>query len=358
MKNPFRYGFIVDNPYFTDRVREIQYIVQFLDSDNSLILISPRRYSKSSLIHKAVTQTGRPCIYLNLQQVTSIEDFSAMIVKEVYRIYPIEKVKHILSSFRIVPTISTSPTGDSMEVSFNPKITNSSTMLEDALGLLQKVTTPSKPLIVVFDEFPELLEVEKHVDKRLRAIMQGQTGLNYIFLGSQESMMEDIFERVKSPFYHFGMVMRLGKIPYDDFSVFIIDRIKPLANDRSDDISREILDFTRCHPYYTQQLASRCWERLAINGIDNDVVEKAIEDLVHAHDLDFERLWMTITRVSRKMLQLLSEGETPYQDRSLPTSTSYSSLKKLMKDGLIIKTDTYEIEDPFFKKWIIEQQSK
>lgn len=358
MENPFRYGLLVDGPYFTDRIKELKYIVQFLDSENQLILISPRRYGKTSLALKAVEQTGRPCVYLNLQQATSVEDFSAMIVKEVYRLYPIEKVKHLLSSFRIVPTISSSPSGDSLEISFNPKFVNTATMIEDALGLLQKVTSPDKRLIVVFDEFQELLEVERGIDKRLRAVMQTQIGLNYIFLGSQESMMADIFEKVRSPFYHFGMVMHLGKIPYSDYLEYITARMHPLAGGSSSDIAQSILEFTGCHPYYTQQLASRCWEMLAMgeSADGNGVVDDAIANLVHAHDLDFERVWVSLSKVSRKLLQLLSAGESPYQERTLPTSTSYSALKKLMRDGVVARTDKYEIEDPFFQRWILGQQ--
>lgn len=52
MKNPFKFGSLVDAPYFTDRVKELQYIKQFLNSENHLILISPRRFGKSSLVKK------------------------------------------------------------------------------------------------------------------------------------------------------------------------------------------------------------------------------------------------------------------------------------------------------------------
>lgn len=356
MENPFKYGVLVDNEFFTDRIKELQYIIQFLHGGNHLILISPRRYGKTSLVRRAVKQTGRPCVYLNLQQATSIEDFSSMIIKEVYKLYPWEKVKHILASLRIVPVISTTPTGDQLEVSFNPKMSSSSALIEDALALLEKVSTPDKKLIVVLDEFQELLEIEKRVDKKLRAIMQEQKNLNYIFLGSQESMMTDIFEKVKSPFYHFGQLMHLDKIPYDDFLSFIENRLKPLAGGDGEAMAKDILGFTKCHPYYTQQLAARCWENIKMNGYNENTVEMAVKSLVDGHDLDFERVWLMMNRTSRKMMQMLSLGETPYKDRSLPTSTSYSSLKKLMKDGYVIRTDRYEIEDPFFCKWIKDKQ--
>ena len=167
--------------------------------------------------------------------------------------------------------------------------------------------------------------------------------------------MTDIFMKVKSPFYHFGETMHLGKIPYDDLHTFIVDRMRPLAGDGSAHIAEGILAFTTCHPYYTQQLASKCWELLTMHEQGQDVVAEAIEELVKSHDLDFERLWLTFTRVSRKVMQLLARNEQPYQDRNLPTSTSYSALKKLMKDGYVIRTDQYEIEDPFMKQWINNQ---
>ena len=67
-------------------------------------------------------------------------------------------------------------------------------------------------------------------------------------------MMTDIFERVKSPFYHFGMLMRLNKIPYEDFKSYIADRLKDVS-EQPTQIADEILTFTSCHPYYTQQLS-------------------------------------------------------------------------------------------------------
>lgn len=60
MENPFKFGSLVDAPYFTDRVKELDYIVQFLKSENHLVLMSPRRLGKSSLVKKAVVQTQRP----------------------------------------------------------------------------------------------------------------------------------------------------------------------------------------------------------------------------------------------------------------------------------------------------------
>ena len=77
MENPFKFGTIVEEKYFTDRVEEVAYIEQFMKSANHLVLISPRRFGKSSVVAKAMKQIDRKHITVNLQQVTSVSDLSA-----------------------------------------------------------------------------------------------------------------------------------------------------------------------------------------------------------------------------------------------------------------------------------------
>ena len=88
MENPFKFGTIVEEEYFTDRTDEVAYICQFLQSANHLVLISPRRFGKSSVVTKAVKKSGRKCLTVNLQQVTSIADFSAKLLREFFKVHP------------------------------------------------------------------------------------------------------------------------------------------------------------------------------------------------------------------------------------------------------------------------------
>ena len=353
MKNPFKFGTIVEDEYFTDRTHELETIKRTLESENHLILISPRRFGKSSLVIKAAKQVGRPYLLLNMQKVMSTQDLASKILKEVFKLYTWEKVKHLMSHFHFVPTISANPITNGIDVSFQPT-SDSNVLLEDAMALLEKVSTPEKRLIVIFDEFQEIMQIAKGLDKQLRAIMQMQKGLNYILLGSQESMMTEIFERKKSPFYHFGTLMHLNKIPYQDFLNYLNERLAPVLPNDCPAISNEILALTNCHPYYTQQLASQVWELANYEDIKDNVVNEALKRITSNHDLDFERLWIKFNRMDKQILQALSQGKNPLQNRQLATSTSYSAIKRLMKMGYVIRSDKYEIEDPFFKHWIID----
>ena len=356
MKNPFKFGTIVEEEFFTDRHQELQRIVHMMNSENHLVLISPRRFGKSSLVVKAIKQLDRPYVMLNLQQVINTEDFAVKILKQVFKLFRWEKLKHLMSHFRVVPTVSVNPITEGVEVAFQP-MADTRVLLEDAMGLLERVSTPEKRLIVVLDEFQEIKSIDKTLDKQLRAIMQLQHNLNFIFLGSQESMMEDIFERKKSPFYHFGLLMRLDRIPYDDFYAYVAERLGMTSSpDGYENVTRQILEFTQCHPYYTQQLASQVWELMNYEQMEEEsIVHTAVVDIVRSHDLDFERLWIGFNRMDKRIMQSLCIGQNPLQNRQVAPSTTFSALKRLMKAGYVIRTNDYSIEDPFFRTWIAEQ---
>ena len=345
--NPFKFGTIVDGDFFTDRIEETALLTQKLDSENHIVLISPRRFGKSSLVQHVLSQTQRPTVQLDLQYVLSVDDFAAQLLRALFKLFPIEKIRHAMSHFRIAPILSTNAITGAMEISFQP-MANSAVLLEDAMSLVDKVTSPEKRLIIVLDEFQEVIKIQKGFDRQLRSLMQHQKNLNYILLGSQESMMEAIFEKKKSPFYHFGQVIRLSKIPYDDFLSYITERLP----DNSKATAEEILQFTSCHPYYTQQLSSQVWEMIQYHKFKDGVVPKSIDALVSMHDLDYERLWQNLNRTDRYTLRQLTENKSPMQNRKQATSTSYSSLLRMMKSGLIVKNTNYEIDDPFFRQWI------
>ena len=351
MENPFKFGTIVEAEYFTDRIDEVAYIRHFVESANHLILISPRRFGKSSVVAKALKQSGRKSITVNLQQVTSVADLSAKLLREFFKIHPIERIRHLISHFRIIPTLTTNPMTGLMDVSFQPGV-DASILLEDVMELIEKSHSQEDRIIVVLDEFQEILDLAPRLDKKLRAIMQKQEHINYILLGSQESMMTDIFEKKKSPFYHFGEMMRLGKLPREDFHRYLSERLKSRFSENCEELANRILDYTACHPYYSQQLAANVWTVSVLQPENENALETAIDHIVVSHGLDYERLWMNFNRTNKWILQSLARNSA-LQTGEYPTSTVYSALKRLQKEGYVIYTDHYEIEDPFFKEWIL-----
>ena len=349
MVNPFKFGTVVEDCFFTDRRDELQYIKSVLNSENHLILISPRRFGKTSLVVKVLHESERKHIMLNLQSVVSVEDFAGRLLKEIFRIYKFEKIKYLIKNFRVMPTFSLNPMTDGVDVAIQPMVDNR-VLIEDVFALLQTLATEEDRIIVVFDEFQEIINIDKNLDRLLRAIMQLHKNINYLFLGSQESMMREIFEKKKSPFFHFGQLLHLDKIPYEDFKFYLLERLSFIDN--ANEICDEILAFTKCHPYYTQQLASQVWEK-GKKGEMDDIVNSAIVRLLEFHDLNFERIWLNFNNTDKRILVWLANNNKPYTLLGIAQRTISSSLKRMLKDGYVIKTVEYEVEDPFFRNWIL-----
>ena len=349
MENPFKFGTVVDGKYFTDRKEERAYLAQILDSPNHAVLISPRRFGKSSLVKEVLNSQKREVIFVNLQAITSVHKLAEALYRQFFATRPLEKAKHYLSRLRVAPTVSYNPQTEAPEFSLQPT-SDKKVILEDAFSLLEKAGE-KKRLIVVLDEFPEILEIDKSLDKMLRSIMQEQKNINYILMGSQEDMMKKIFLRKKSPFYHFGSIIHLDRIPESDFRQYIEERLPAPYQGRG--VAEEILSFTSCHPYYTQQLAFQVWFELQQGAEVPSVVSTAIEHIVRAHDFDYSRLWESMNRTNRFVLLKLATSTTPpMENPELPASTIFSALKRLVHAGILIKNGKYVYDDPFFKLWV------
>ncbi|TVQ85732.1 MAG: AAA family ATPase [Bacteroidetes bacterium] len=361
-KNPFKFGSIVNEPYFTNRTKEIEKVISVLNSENHLVLVGPRRYGKSSLVFKVVSELKRPVIALDLQLITGAHDLAAQLLRRIYRVFPFERVRQYVKHFRVIPTISVNPVTNEVDISFQAGSDNPA-LLEDVLNLLEKLSKKGKRLIVVFDEFQELGKIDARLLNQFRSIMQHHQKVNYVFLGSQESLMREIFEKKKSPFYHFGLLMNLEKIPYREFHDFLSANFKKVINNPNQ-ISENILSVTGCHPYYTQQFAWVIWEKILKDKAARNIHEEAVQELIRTHDMDYERIWMNFNKSDKKMLIGLSFSDlSPLSEMFLrefdlgASSTAFSTLKRLAQSGYVTKiTNRYEIDDPFFKIWIRQRR--
>jgi hypothetical protein len=168
-------------------------------------------------------------------------------------------------------------------------------------------------------------------------------------------MMRAIFETKKSPFYHFGYLMQLEKIPYKDFYEYLKKGLTNMTTENKT-LASEILQFTDCHPYYTQQLAYYCWAFLEKNEYENGIFNKVIINIIHIHNTDYERLWNTISQTDKKVLIALANNEN-FDKLQIATSTIYSGIKRLITKGYLIKNNTFQFDDPFFKYWIEKRRN-
>jgi hypothetical protein len=259
----------------------------------------------------------------------------------------------------LIPSVIINPVTGGAEISFKPG-SKDLAPLEDVLNMVEKLGSDGKKTVVVLDEFQDIFRIQSGLDRLLRSVMQNQKNINYVFMGSSESMIREIFEKKSSPFYRFGSLMSLGKIDPGKFTEFLETRFAGIT-DQKKNVSEMILKVSGCHPYYTQQLAFTVWELFGRSGYARDIVEIAADEIVQSHDNDFERLWNSLNRTDMMVLTGMATGDSsPLSDEfsrlygTGASSTVFSTLQRLTNRGIIIKEGSaYTIDDPFFKRWII-----
>jgi len=363
--NPFRFGNVVTGEYFTNREKEIKEIVSEINAGQHIVLMSPRRYGKTSLVNEAMKASRIPWIRINMELIADEIDLANYYVRYALSLSKFEKIKHYLKGLKIQPYIQIQPTTNEISVSFNTEQRNISTLLLDSLQLPETIAKNiKKKIVIVFDEFQEIRRISPILERKMRGIFQYHQNITYIFIGSQESMIREIFQNKKNPFYKFGRHISLHKIAEPKFSNFIIKRFSSQKIDASE-IVKDILKFTDCHPFYTQQLCHEIYILSAKKTLKKDIINNAVDQIITEHHADYSRWWNSLTNTERKVIIGITSGNyNPTSQEFIKkygiksASTSGSVVSKLITLGTLVKNngEKIKIEDPFWKEWILKNR--
>ncbi len=363
--NPFRFGNVVTGEYFTNRKNEIKEIVSEIKAGQHIVLMSPRRYGKTSLVNEAIKASGVKWVRINMELIADEVDLANYYVKNALSLSKYEKIKHYLKNLKIQPYIQLQPTTNEISVSFNTEKKDLSTILSDSLQLPETIAVSMKKrVVIVFDEFQEIRRISPVLERKMRGIFQYHQNITYIFIGSQESMIREIFQNKKNPFYKFGRHINLHKIPEAEFSDFVIKRFSSQKIDTRD-IVKDILSFTDCQPYYTQQLCHEIYLLGDKKILTKGVINKAVDQITTEHHADYSRWWGSLSNTERKVIIGIASGNhNPTSQEFIrkygikSASTSGSVVSKLIALGTLIKKNgkKIKIEDPFWKEWILKNR--
>ena len=238
MENPFQYGKVVAEPYFTDRETELASLIKDVEDRHNVVLHSPRRYGKTSLLCKlaaCMQERDYNVIYLDFFRVTSRESFMELYSREIFN-QSGKRWKSVLKQIGALvqgmrPVVSFDAQGKpKYSVTFEAgKVLSES--LESVLDLTEKLDPP-KRWLVIFDEFQEIAKLNgESFENALRAAIQHHKRSSYVFSGSRHHLLLDIFNRPGRAFYRFGKVMQLAKIDPAIMEKFVVDRFKQSGKD-------------------------------------------------------------------------------------------------------------------------------
>lgn len=269
MDKAFIYGMSVSGDNFTDRIKETKRLKLNFENGINTILISPRRMGKTSLVKKVISEIDKPLvkpIYMDIYDCRSEYDFlnrfaSVLMKATVSRTDQIlDNIKQFL--IRVSPKISFSPEPLS-EVSLSLGITPKEYQPEEILNLPELIAKEKGThLVICIDEFQQIGELPDSltIQKRMRGVWQHQEHVSYCLFGSKKHLMTNLFQNKRMPFYQFGEMTYLDRIPTKEWTGYIIERFEKNGKHVSEELAKKICDTVDCYSSYVQQLA---WNLLA-----------------------------------------------------------------------------------------------
>jgi hypothetical protein len=370
MEIPFSYGKVPDNIDFTNRSSEIKHLKNNFRGLVNTIIISPRRWGKSTLVRHAAAFSKQEAkeikvIHLDIFNIRNEREFYRILANEVLKSTSngweefVKNAKKFLA--KLVPKISFSPDNQT-ELSFGLGWNELQQEPDEILNLAEAIATEKKIRIVIcVDEFQNvgIFDDSLAFQRKLRSHWQHHKRVAYCLYGSKRHMLTEIFTNPAMPFYKFGDILFLQKITTEEWIPFIVRRFAETNKEIGKDEAALISTLAENHPYYVQQLAQQSWFRTS--GVcTKDIVISAFDALIDQLSLLFANTTEGLNSRQLGLLNAIINGEDQLSSQKtlkkyrLGTSANVIKLKESLIQNDLIDDMGGKISflDPMYKYWL------
>ncbi len=348
--NPFVLQPYVSKELFCDREAELKDIVSYIENGANISLISMRRIGKTGLILRSFDELrekkyGYLTIYADIYATASIEDFISVLASAVVaqiKKSGIRKFFSLLGGIR--PLLSYDPISGQPQVTLTYQTESEKfTTLDAIFGYLENLDSK---VVVAIDEFQQIRTYEGvYMEAVLRSKIQNLKNVRFIFSGSDRRLMTDMFSGERSPFYQSVINVPLGKLDRKVYSDFITLQFEKGGKKIEENTVSYILDWSRCHTFYTQTLCNFIYMDSG-NTVTMKDVYAAIERIYRSETDKFFTIRAMLTRGQWKYLECVAKEGILRQPTSGAFLNKYhlgtSSASKRTLDSLIEKELIYE----------------
>jgi hypothetical protein len=374
--NPFVYGEIVSAAAFADREDERERLGRDLASGQKVFLISPRRYGKSSLVRDVMRGLARRKILTVEVTVAASSSYLGFLESYARALVaadtPAGRLKRwtseLLGAIHPELRFAVDPAGGTKFTIGFPSVRtarDTARVAAEVFALPARIAEARKQrMAIALDEFQAITAFDGGtIENALRAAVQDQRQVGYVFSGSEPSLMERMLGP-RRPFYKAGPVMRLDKIDPHDFAVFIDERFRGSGVRPEDGLGDAIVDLAANVPYDVQRLAHETWDDVREAGRKTAGLEdlhRTLMRLLGEQHTVFEESWQRLTLPQRAVLRALviEEGrelmsaDVRTRHRLPGTSTIQAALAALLRQDIITRDGSrYTTVDSLYREWV------
>ncbi len=367
----FVYGVAVSDYNFIGREQETKRLLDNFRGGINVILMSPRRLGKTSLVKHVCNKLDEEdiiTVYLDIFGCKSEYDFYNKLAAEVLKQTAskhelwLEEAKEFI--YRLTPKISFSPEPNA-DFAISLGITPKTHTPEEVLGMAEKIAIKKgKRIVICIDEFQQIGEManSKQVQARLRTVWQHQKQVSYCLFGSKHHLMSAIFLHRSMPFYQFGDIISLDKIATADWVEYIVSHFSDGKRTISRALAEDICKFTENYSAYVQQLSWLVFtQKEEGETVTEEDVKQAMNDLLATNEILFMQMIEPLSEYQLNFLRAIASGVTKdfglSEVREEYKLGSYSNINRLktalLERDLIEKRGAETVmTDPVFAKWI------
>lgn len=367
---PFQYGRLAEAESFIDRVEDRKELKNFLSHGINTILVSPRRWGKSSLVKEAMRELReedkkvRVC-FLDAYKLHSEEDFynkfASAVIQGVSSALEQKWGDFLRFVSRLTPSITIA--GDPMNsVEVNLKMNPLQESPEAILQLPERIAVEKGiRVIVCIDEFQQLANLPhwERLESMLRSEWQQQQHTTYCLYGSKMHMMKKIFNNSRSPFYKFGQMMQLKRIDKKYWLPYIVNNFEATGRHITETQAERICEMVKYNSWYVQQYCFFVWSHTA-GTVEDRELERQLDLVIDTNAETFQNELDELVPSQIALLKAIAAGERHFNAKNVvekyrlgQSQTITRNKKTLIEKDLVEKNgDIFSFVDPLFELWL------
>jgi hypothetical protein len=341
-----------------------------MDDGIHVIVLSPRRYGKTSLVHAALARFragGGRAGYADLIRATSEHEVAAEIlaatVNGVLRRSrrAARSLEEVLARLRVTPSVSVTAEGQ-VSFAFEPALARRAwqQILDDALDLLADAAQQGA-VALALDEFQQVAEVGAGIGGAFKAAADRLTNVSLVFAGSHQSVMEKLVRTRGAPLYGMGEVLTLEIVPRAEMAGYLQRRARAGGKRLAKTTAEELFDRAGGIPNDVQWLAHTAYEHAPGGTIDGQAIEAGLAAIVARQSSSFAERFEALAPSQQRTLKALAETPTEqvYGRRFLDhvdvanANAVRKALAVLARAELVERSDgAWRLTNPFLRAWL------
>lgn len=368
--NPFLISGYYSPEFFCDREQETGTILDALYNGRNVTLIAPRRMGKTGLIRHAFyrlkeQQPDIVTFYMDIYSTQSLGDFVRLFASTVLGQLDSAPQKALNRIARFVRSCRPVFTFD--EWTGTPKVTIDVSPAEEENTLkevFEYLGSSEKRCYIAIAEFQQIAEYpEEGVEALLRSYIQFLPNVNFIFAGSKQHLMQEMFTSSKRPFYQSTQLLTIGPIQREEYAHFATAHFTGHDVKLPQEVFHAIYDKYEGHTWYVQCLLNRLY------GYDRDVdmelVAYATEQIISEYSYTYADQLKAYTSGQVRLLKAIAKegcvkevlsGDFISAHKLRAASSVSAALKKLLENELVYQTPGgYIVYDRFLGEWLRRQ---